>query len=634
MLYRLQDVVVEFGTHRVFGPLSFQHNPGEKLILVGRNGSGKSTLLKLIAGELQASAGKVVKSLDLTVARVEQILSASPNTPVLSFVLEAFPRLLQLEAQRQHLAENLTDPEALAAYQRVEDQLAQMEAHRARPRAQAYLQGLGIGQELHQLPLGQLSGGQKTRVALARALLSPAELLLLDEPSNHLDLVGTEFLAQLLSERKKALLLVTHDRALMDAVGGDILELAGGKLERYRGPFARFQKERQARRQQRQKAYELQQAEVARQEEFIRRNIAGQNTRQAQARIKLLEKTERVTPPPPEPEPIKLRWPVVARTGDRVVEARDLVVGYEQPVLKRVHLALGRGERLALVGRNGSGKTTLLKTLAGVLPPLGGSLRWGAGVVCGYYNQEQDALAYAGSVVEFLESLRRDWSPLEVRTWASAFGFSGKAAERPVEVLSGGERSRLQLAGLLAQAPNLLLLDEPTNHLDLPTCAVLEEALKGFPGAVVFVSHDRALVEAVATSVVLVAEGAAQPVNSVAEAFAALGLEKPRPKTTAMPGRRRSLQEEERRQLQRDLLRMERTVAEVEAELLDIEKSIGKLEAELTHPEIVRDPAQLAFLASNLQALKTKQETLWQRWCQAAENVERLRKALQALAAN
>lgn len=632
MLYRLQDVVVEFGTHRVFGPLSFQHNPGEKLILVGRNGSGKSTLLKLIAGELEPSAGKVVTSRDLTVARVEQILSASPNTPVLTFVLEAFPGLSELEAQRQKLAESLTDPQALAAYQKVEDELAKVEADRARPRAQAYLQGLGIGQELHQVALGQLSGGQKTRVALARALLSPAELLLLDEPSNHLDLVGTQFLAQLLAERKKALLLVTHDRALMDAVGGDILELAGGQLERYRGPVARYQKEREARREQQRKAYELQQAEIARQEEFIRRNIAGQNTRQAQARIKLLEKMERVAPPPPDPQPIKLRWPAVARTGDRVVEARGLVVGYGAPVLKQVNVSLGRGERLALVGRNGSGKTTLLKTLAGVLPPLGGSLRWGAGVVCGYYDQEQDLLASAGSVMGYLESLRPDWSPLEVRNWAGTFGFSGEAAERPLEVLSGGERSRVQLAGLLAQAPNLLLLDEPTNHLDLPTCAVLEEALKDFPGAVVFVSHDRALVEAVATGVVLVAEGAVQPVNSVAEAFTALGLEKPQAKVRRPQGSRRSPQEEERRQLQRELTRMEQAVAEVEGELVSIEKSIGELEAELTHSDVMTDPRRLAFLASNLQALKAKQETLWQRWCQAAETVERLRKIVRALA--
>lgn len=628
MLYRLQDVVVEFGPRRLFGPLSFQHNPGEKLILVGRNGSGKSTLCKLIAGELEPSSGTVVTSKELTVARVEQTLSASPRTPVLGFVLEAFPNLLQLEAQRLKLAENLADPQAVLAYQKVEDELAKMEADRARPRAQAYLQGLGIGQELHQAPLGELSGGQKTRVALARALVSPAELLLLDEPSNHLDLVGTAFLAELLAERKKALLLVTHDRALIDAVGGDILELAGGQLERYRGPFARYQKQRQARREQQRKAYKLQQEEIARQEEFIRRNIAGQNTRQAQARMKLLEKVERLAPPPPDPQPVKLRWPTVARSGDWVVETQGLVVGYGTPVLKGVSLALRRGERLALVGRNGSGKTTLLKTLAGVLPPLGGSLRWGAGVVCGYYDQEQELLAAAGSVLGYLESLRPDWSPLEVRSWAGAFGFSGEAAERPLEALSGGERSRLQLAGLLAQAPNLLLLDEPTNHLDLPTCAVLEEALKGFPGAVVFVSHDRALVEAVATGVLLVAEGSAQPVNSVAEAFAALGLEKPRSKTPAAAGIRRSAREQARRQLAQQLQRLQRKLSEVEGELLAVERRIEELKAQLAHPETVPDAAAFALLASELQALSLQEETLWQRWCQVGEEAERTRQTL------
>lgn len=630
MLYRLQDVVVEFAGQRLFGPLAFQHNPGEKLVLVGRNGCGKSTLLRVIAGELEPTSGGVERARGLSIAYLEQLLREDPNTQVLTFVLAGIPGLCQLEAQREALVARLSDPQAMATFAQVEEALEKLGASTARPRAQALLQGLGIPQELHGKPLRELSGGQKTRVALARALLSPSDLLLLDEPSNHLDLMGATFLAQTLGERRGAVLLVTHDRFLMDALGGDILELAGGQLERYRGPFARYQKERQARREQQRKAYELQQAEIARQQEFIRRNIAGQNTRQAQARQKLLAKMELVTAPPPDPEPVRLRWPETRRSGDRVLEVQDLAVGYAHPLLSGVSFALRRGERVALVGANGTGKTTLLRTLAGLLPPLAGSIRLGSGVVPGYADQEQGAVA-SGTPLSLLLEARPDWTPAEARSWAGAFGFSGEKAEVATEVLSGGERSRLQLALLLAQAPNLLLLDEPTNHLDLPSCQVLEQALTDFPGALLFVSHDRALVEAVATGVFLLQEGRLVPVNSVGEAFARLGLEKPKEKPAKVAAPRRSREAEERRRIQQDLAKVERELAVVEKELTEAEKLLGELEAALTLPEVMADPEKLRFLATSLEQARAQQERLWSRWCELAEVVESQRRRLSAL---
>lgn len=633
MLYRLQDVVLEFGERRVLGPLSLQHNPGEKLVLVGRNGAGKSTLLRLIVGELQPTAGSVLRASGLRLAYLEQLVQEDPEKPVLEFVLGAIPELFALEAERERLAAHLETPEKLSAYAAVEEKLASLDAFRARPRAQALLAGLGIPQELHGVPLGALSGGQRTRVALARALMAPADLLLLDEPTNHLDLLGAVFLAQVLAEYRGALLLVTHDRALVDAVGGDILELSGGRLERYRGPFSRYQKEREARREQQRRAWQLQQQEIARQQEFVRRNIAGQNTRQAQARLKLLAKVELLPPPPPDPQPVKLRWPALARSGDRVLEVHGLAVGYQRPLLQNLHFALRRGERVALVGANGSGKTTLLKTLAGLLPPLAGSVKFGTGVSAGYLDQDQATVA-AGTPLELLLAARPDWTPAEARAWAGAFGFSGEAAETPTALFSGGERSRLALAQLLAQAPNLLLLDEPTNHLDIPTCQVLEAALADFPGAVLFTSHDRAFVEHVASGVWLLREGQLVPMNSPAEAFAALGMEQPAVGKPAGKAPRRSPQEEERRRLLQRVTKMEKELAEVEQELVAIEKLMGELEAALTLPEVMRDPQKLRFLAENLSSARAKQEVLWQRWCEVAEGLEALRRTLTQLASN
>ncbi len=629
----MDDVVVEFGGQRLLGPLSFQHNPGEKLVLVGRNGTGKTTLLKVIAGELTPTSGRVERARGLSVAYLEQILREDPSLPVLTFVLRGIPDLLELEAQREELASTLDDPKTLAVFSAIEEKLERLGAATARPRAQALLQGLGIPQDLHERPLRELSGGQKTRVALARALLSPCDLLLLDEPSNHLDLLGATFLARTLGERKGAVLLVTHDRFLVDAVGSEILELAGGTLERYPGPFARYLKERVARREQQRRAFELQQAEIARQEEFIRRNIAGQNTRQAQARQKLLAKTERLEPPPPDPEPVKLRWPQTPRGGDRVLEVHRLAVGYTEPLVRDASFVLRRGDRVALVGANGAGKTTLLKTLAGLLPPLAGSIRLGTGVVVGYSDQEQGAVA-SGTPLSLLLEARPDWTPAEARAWAGAFAFSGEKAEAPTEVLSGGERSRLQLALLLARAPNLLLLDEPTNHLDIPSCQVLEEALQEFPGAVLFVSHDRALVEAVAEAVLLLEGGQVVPVNSVAEAFARLGLEKPKekPERTAAP--RRSLQAEEKRRLAREIARTERELRVVEGDLLETEKMLAELEAALTLPELAAAPEKLRELAEAIQRARVRQDRLWERWVELSQKVEDTKRLLAAISPN
>ncbi len=633
MLARLCHVVVEFGERCVLGPLSFQVNPREKLALVGRNGSGKSTLVRLIAGELEPSSGRVERAPKLSIAYLEQILRQDQQVPVLRFVLGGIPGLLALEASREELAARLPDSQALAAYARVEEALARLGASSAHARAQALLQGLGLPPELHHRPLTELSGGQRSRAALARALISPCELLLLDEPSNHLDLLGATYLAQVLAEREGAVLLVTHDRALVDALGGEVLELVGGQLERYPGPFARYQRERQARREHQRRAWERQQEERARQQEFIRRNIAGQNTRQAQWRQKLLAKETLLAPPPPEPETLRLRWPEAPRSGDWVLQVEGLAVGYGQPLLREVSFALRRGERLAVVGANGSGKSTLLKTLAGLLPPLGGSLRLGAHVAVGYADQEQ-ALVAEGTPLSLLASARPDWTPQEARSWAGAFGFSGKAAEASTGQLSGGERARLQLALLLAQAPNLLLLDEPTNHLDVASCQVLQQALAEFPGAVVLVSHDRVLLEAVATGVLLLQEGKALPVLSVEEAFTRLGVKAAKPKASKAPGPRRSLKEEERRQILRELAAMERELAEVEKELMNTEKLMGELEASVALPEVMNDPQKLRWLADQLAAARQRQDRLWQRWAEVGEGVEQLRKLLTALASN
>jgi len=633
VLYRLDEVRVSFGSREVLRGASLQHNPGEKLVLLGRNGGGKTTLLRVIAGEQEVESGVVERARGLDIARVEQRLLADPATPVLTFCLQAFGPLLEIEADIARL-EAQAGETAAARLHELFEQLEKLDGFRARARAQAALQGLGIGLDMHDRPLGSLSGGERTRAALARALLSPATLLLLDEPTNHLDLVGVEYLAQELAQRSGALLLVTHDRDLVDRVGGEILELHGGRLERYAGGYARYRREREARRAQARKAWELQRAEIERQEEFIRRNIAGQNTRQAQARQKLLDKLQRLEAPEPDLPPVRLRWPAVGRSGDRVVEVEGLAVGWSAPLLRGVSFALRRGERLAVVGRNGSGKTTLLRTLAGRLPALGGHIRFGAGVVAGSYDQEHADVPDGVSVLQVLLEARPDWTPAEGRAWAGRFGFSGEAADADTATLSGGERGRLSLARLLALGPNLMILDEPTNHLDMVTCDVLEQALAEFPGAVVLVSHDRHLVEKVATGVLLLDDGHAVPLDRVEDAFARLGLAPAlRPAEDNVRGPRRSAVEEERRRLKRDAARARERADALAAELHAAEQRLREIDALLCEREVYSDLARAQALAAEGEKLRAALDEQLERWSEAEEDAEALERALAELAA-
>jgi ATP-binding cassette, subfamily F, member 3 len=634
MLYRLDDVRVSFAEREVLRGVSMQQNPGDKLVLLGRNGCGKTTLLRVLLAQQEIESGVVERARDLEIAHLEQILTVPPHTRVLEYCLGAFGRLLAIEAEVEELEHRPHDELLAGRVHELHDELEKLDGYRARPRAQTALEGVGIRPDMYDRMLGSLSGGERTRVALARALLSSAPLLLLDEPTNHLDLLGVEYLAQALAARVGALLLVSHDRDVIDRIGGEILELHGGQIERYGAGYARYRRDREARRAQQRKAWELQRAEILRQEDFIRRNMAGQNTKQAQSRVKLLEKVERLEAPEADLPSVKLRWPTIGRSGDRALEAENLAVGWgATPLLTRVSFFVRRGERLAVIGRNGSGKTTLLATMAGRLPALGGTLRFGAGVSPAWYDQDHAEVPQGVSVLDALLLARSDWTPAEGRAWAGRFGFSGLAADADTGTLSGGERGRLSLARLLAIGPNLLILDEPTNHLDMVTCESLELALAEFPGAVVLVSHDRRLVEQVATQVLLLEQGSAVPLNTVAEAFARLGLTAPgaRPAEAVSRGPRRSVLEEERRKIRREADKARSAADGLAGELEATEAELRQAEAEQCRPEIYTDATRSRELADRVVAMRAATADLMERWAAAEELADSLVERLSVL---
>ncbi len=640
MLYRLEAVRVRLGGQIILDGADFQHNPGEHLALVGRNGSGKTTLLRLLSGELEADTGHLRFARDLRAVTLKQHFAAAPGTTVLHHALGAFEHLHQLERELGTTAEELAhrpdDELLLERLQELQDAIEMSALYRTEAEARSTLAAFGLGEKYFDHLVEALSGGQRTRLALVRAMLAPGDLLLLDEPTNHLDLFGAQALAENLSSHPGAVLVATHDRELIDRVAHQVVEVENGRLKRWPAGYQRYLEAKNQAVAADIRAWERQQEQIQKTETFIRKNIAGQKTRQAQSRRRELERMERLErPAAAEPAPAFV-WREVPRSGDVVLAAEKLTAGYGgTPVVSAGQIVLRRGERIAVLGPNGAGKTTLLSALAGKLPPLGGKVTLGHNVMWGWYDQELADLPAEGTVLDVLWDGQPRWSPQEVRSWAARFGFSGDMVELEIFGLSGGERGRLTLARMLASGPNLLFLDEPTNHLDLPTCEALEEALLAFPGSLLLVSHDRRLLDRVASKVLLVARGTVEEFSSVAAAMASTGdpssRSKPRQETAQAKGSRRSPLAAEARKIRSDVEKLRRHVAELEVAVDEHHATITQGEASLADRQLWNDPPRLREIQDSIEAAREELEGLEEAWTKAAADLEALEARLTEL---
>ncbi|HLF78201.1 MAG TPA: ABC-F family ATP-binding cassette domain-containing protein [Dehalococcoidia bacterium] len=507
-LLSLQDIQVAFGAEDVLTGVSGEIDVGDRIGLVGRNGAGKTTLLHVLAGELQPSGGKRHIAGRVSVAVVDQVPreETSLNT-VLEEAMSAFAEVLEIERQLEQAAHDLSDggAEAAARYSDLQEQFEHRGGYHYQNRLTQVLTGLGLPMEDWNRPVNQLSGGQRSRLGLAKALLSQPDLLILDEPTNHIDIDAMRWLDDMLARWPGTLVITSHDRYFLDKVANRIWSLEDGRIRSYRGNYSQYEVLREAELDLQQKKAQAQQEYIAKEEAFIRRYRAGQKAREAQGRLKKLSHIERIEAPRQQ-KTSSFRL-AAGRSGDLVLSTRDLAVGYGTEVMLRAGtLEVERGQRIALIGANGSGKTTLLKTIAGELTPVSGSARSGARVQAAHYWQEAENLDGTRTV---LEEVRRDRSmdPQQARNLLGRFLFSGDDVNKPVSALSGGERSRLALAKLMLDDANLLLLDEPTNHLDIPARKSLEDALSAYEGTIIFVSHDRRLIADLATDVWNIEEG-------------------------------------------------------------------------------------------------------------------------------
>ncbi|WP_050724604.1 ABC-F family ATP-binding cassette domain-containing protein [Vulgatibacter incomptus] len=496
MLLDLDQATVSFAGEPVLDALSLRLDDRARLGLVGRNGAGKSTLLRVLKGELEPDKGRVLRRRGLAIGWLRQIDDLARGT-VLESALEPFAELRELEAELRALEPRLADgdPALLEQYGHLHERWERRGAYVAEARAKKILTGLGFSQRAFDQPVSALSGGERTRLGLSRLLLEAPDLMLLDEPTNHLDLGATEFLEELLQGYAGAVVVASHDRSFLDAAVSRIGEIARARLTLYTGNYSSYLEQRELAREQQAEAHARQQALIAKTEDFIRRNIAGQATKQAQARRKMLEKLERVEAVHTEGT-ARISLSVSGRSELEVLAAEDLRLAVEgRTLVAGATFTIRRGDRVGIVGPNGAGKSTLLRALLGKVPAADGFIRVGGKVSVGYYDQELSAVDGSRTVLEELGKARPSLPDGALRSHAGRFLFSGDEAERVIGTLSGGERARAALAKLTLAGFNLLVLDEPTNHLDAEAREALEQALDDYEGTFVCVSHDRWFLE-------------------------------------------------------------------------------------------------------------------------------------------
>ena len=596
MLYRFENAVKNYGPKAVLQGASWQHNPGEKVGLIGRNGAGKTTLLRLVLGTEETDAGRVVRASNIRIGSVEQTLDSDLEQPLEEFAAGAFGHLQHMEAEMRRLEHELAEAggdHASAAFHAIADRYDQIQhrfenegGYSMQADVERMLSGLGFSRPELLRPMAELSGGQKNRAMLARALLGQPDVLLLDEPTNHLDFAGMEFLEEHLQQSKEAFLAVSHDRRFLNRVCTKILELEFGRLTEYPGNYEAYRSQKAERLLTAVRAYEKQREHIEKTEEFIRRNIAGQKTKQARGRRTLLAKIERLENPVEDATEVAFRFDPDKKGGRTFLKASDLDAGYEpgKPIVRGVSFEVLRGERMAILGENGSGKSTLLKTLAGRLAPLGGASELGHEVSVGYYDQELRDLDPQKRVIDAVWDLHRTETELQVRSYLAMFDFREDEVFAPISGLSGGEKGRLTLAVVIKQNHNLLLLDEPTNHLDLDAREALERSLEEFPGSILFVSHDRVFVDRLATEVLDIDRGLARKmVGNYSDTAAERRerRERPIPAVPSPKGSRKAGQSERRTRGNEP----ERAARKIEQKVQRLEKRIAELEAEIASRE-------------------------------------------------
>ena len=607
-----------YGDFDVFKNLKFSIEHGDQIGLVGPNGEGKTTLLRLLADVDEPTVGRVRYMSGLRMGYLPQDPPVASGITLWESMLEVFSEVREMESELNTLSEKLDDEDVLKQYSALQNEFERSEGYTYETRIRTVLTGLGFSEDGYRQPLDQLSGGQKTRALLARLLLDAPDLLLLDEPTNHLDVYAVEWLESFLQTFKGALVVVSHDRYFLDATTSRTWEIAFGVLETYRGNYSHYVRQRAERYNFRLKQWNEQREFIEKTEDFIRRHIAGQRTREAQGRRTRLQRflRDEAIEKPQRSEHIRVRLNPPKRSGDIVLSFCDVAIGYDAPILRVPDIELRRGMRVVNVGPNGAGKTTLVRSVLGELPVLGGEVKNGANVELGYLSQAHDYFDPLQDVLSVVRQVKPQVPAEQVRSLLGSFLFKGDDVFKAIDELSGGQRSRVALARLAMLEVNVLVLDEPTNHLDIASQEVLQDVLDHFDGTFLLVSHDRYLVQALATHVWAIEDGQLHVLEGGWQEYVAWRIARQEATAEATGIRRQDQREAQRtvRRKRKQREKMEVRQREVEEEIAQLEEQMDMLSQRISQAGEAQDVEQVQVLGVEYSHLETNSQNLWNEW--------------------
>jgi ATP-binding cassette, subfamily F, member 3 len=620
-----------YGGDHIFSDISVEVPHSARIALVGPNGAGKTTLIKCFIGDELPSDGTIHTAKGARLAHLPQRPELVGDHGIWEEQLRAFTHLRQMERDLADLAEQMIDDEsAIDRYSALQAQFEQAGGYDYETRIQMVLSGVGFSEADYETPLSQLSGGQKTRTLLARLLLQSPDLLILDEPTNHLDIYAVEWLESFLKSYDGAVLAISHDRRFIDNYANTVWEMEFGTIEVYRGNYTHYMQQRDERRERRLKAYEKQQEFIAKEMDYIRKHMGSRWTAQAKGRLKKLQTMQKrgkiIDHAPRDRKTMNISIAADARSGDKVITTRNLTVGYDQALFTAPDLTLWRGETAAIIGANGAGKSTLMKTLIGELDPLAGERKLGASVQIGYFAQAHEGLDPDQTVLDTIMQAG-NMGVADARQYLGAYLFSGEDVFRPIRTLSGGERGRVALAQLALTGANLLLLDEPTNHLDIDAQEILQAVVEGFNGTVLLISHDRHLIDALATQIWAVQRDGTMDVfeGSYGDYMTHKRTQQEqraqKTQTTPANGRKKAAQVKTKvRGMNPYELRQR--VADLEGTITDLEADLDRLTDQIEQASAAGDAGRVQELGEAYTAAEHQLEQALDEWSELAEHVE------------
>ncbi|WP_125982116.1 ribosomal protection-like ABC-F family protein [Loigolactobacillus iwatensis] len=648
ILLQAQNVARHFGADVLFEHVQLEIQSQARVALVGRNGIGKSTLLKILVGQNPPDVGQVITSKGVTIGYLPQDTGLDSTKTIFDEMLTVFAKLQAMEKRMHTLEQQLGDPKLLAdeeayqatlkSYEQLQHDFSDQNGYGYQAEIRTVLHGFAFGEDYYDHPINELSGGQKSRLAMAKLLLEKHDLLILDEPTNHLDIDTLTWLEGYLQGYSGALLIVSHDQYFLDKVANEVYDMSQHTTRHYKGNYTKYRAEKAAYQEQEWKAYEKQQAEINKLEDFVNKNIVrASTTKRAQSRRKQLDKIVRLEKPQNDNKTVRFSFSEDKPSGNQVLDVVNAAIGYSAThvLADPIDLHLKRHEAIAITGPNGVGKSTLLKSILKQIPFLRGEAKLGAGVDIGYYDQEQENLHRNKTVLNEIWDEHSTLPEVNIRSILGSFLFTGKDVEKSVAALSGGEKAQLMLVKLAMNHNNFLILDEPTNHLDIDSKEVLEKALLHYDGTILFVSHDRYFMNRIASNVVELshqgtkrylgnydyyvdkkAEEAAITAEKVANAGPAEVVSH-----SAAPAQQDYQLNKEQQKKERKL---SREVAALEQQMTTLDQQSHDLQVAMTQPDVLAAPTKLTELQQQLEAITAQQnqvETDWEEKSLALEEL-------------